>query len=52
MATQNGINSEGRKYQRCEECGLDIRCGDKEKHEKGHNHKTRMYNLGKQKKTY
>lgn len=31
------------KYQKCAKCGLKIRCGNVERHEKGWNHNNRGY---------
>jgi len=37
-ATIKGKDLENRKYKVCAKCGLNIRCGDVEAHEKGIHH--------------
>lgn len=34
-----------RKYEVCSECGLNIRCGNRERHEAGYHHKHRLETL-------
>ena len=40
-ATLKTKNPETRKYKICPECGLNIRCGDIEKHKEGYAHKNK-----------
>ena len=37
--------SPDRKYKCCEECGLDIRCGDVDRHKAGFHHKNRLESI-------
>ena len=36
--------------ERCKECGLRIRCGDKDRHEAGWHHKRRLETLAQREK--